>query len=157
MPVAANCWRSAAVVWEYHFWLCSHLSVARWCRHSLSEIRRWGYTVANLSVMLSKCTSQRTSSRYSFSLARFVRVSTSKIAKTRGGSHISDGNDVIRRLRYLDAISLAFAMRCVLPISNLRSSPDNVSGNACCDACTFNPPMQPRITFSQKGELYCKK
>lgn len=103
--------------------------------------------------MIWKRTCQRTSSRYSFSHALFVRVSTSKIAKTRGGSHISDGNDVISRLRYLEAISRAIAMRCVLPISSLRSSPDNVSGKACWDACAFNPPTQLRITLYQSYKL----
>jgi hypothetical protein len=53
------------------------------------------------------------------------------MAKTSTGSHINEGNDVIRRLRYLEAISLAFAMRCVLSTTRACSSKDRCLGKAC--------------------------
>lgn len=77
---------------------------------------------------------QHTSSVNSFSHERCSNVRTSRMANTRGGSHISDGKDVMRRLRYLVAISRALVTRWVLHMSNVRSSSESTSGNAWADA-----------------------
>ena len=63
-----------------------------------------------------------TSSKNSFSHARRSRVNTSSMANTSGGSHIKDGNEVMRRLRYREAMSRAPAIRCVLARSRERNS-----------------------------------
>lgn len=68
--------------------------------------------------------SSLTSSMYSFSQARCNSVRTSKIAKTRTGSHIRDGKDVMSRFRYFDAISLALAIRWVLATRRPSNSAD---------------------------------
>ena len=61
---------------------------------------------------------------------------------------MSDGNEVIKRLRYLEAISRAFSTRWVLQSKRARSSEDKTSGKACAEACAFRSFMQPRMTYT---------
>ena len=69
-----------------------------------------------------------TSSTYSPSHERRSSVSTSRIENTRGGSHMSDGKNVMTLSRYFDATARAFATRCVLLVSRTCSSPSNPPG-----------------------------
>lgn len=71
------------------------------------------------------------------------------MANTSVGSHMSEGNDVMRRLRYLEAISLAFAIRCVLKTTSECSSDDRCLGNACCEAFKLRSVMESRMTFQR--------
>ena len=84
---------------------------------------------------------------YSFSQARWSNVRTPRMAKTSGGSHMREGKDVIKRLRYLKAISLALAMQWVLKTTWACSSDVRCFGEACWDALMLRSLMESRITF----------
>ena len=84
---------------------------------------------------------------YSPSQACLKRVNVSRMAKTRGGSHIKDGNEVIRRTRYFIATSLVFATRWQLHLSKDRSSIDIDLGRECSTTCLLRSPIAIWITY----------
>ena len=69
------------------------------------------------------------------------------MVKTSGRSHKREGKGVIKRLRYLKAISLALAMRWVLKTTRTWSSDDRCFGKACWDTLMLRSLMESRMTF----------
>lgn len=146
-PTRTRHWRSSAVLLTSRCEPRSYPGDSALYLHDQSDRSIVGYPAESMSTRVVAYLGVHTSSKNSFSHERRSRVNTSSIANTRGGSHIKDGKEVMRRLRYREATSRALAIRCVLARSRDRNSDGSSCGSACFAACTFISLMQPRMTY----------